>query len=197
MPLRRRSGRRTERARPAGEPAWTENGAAQPASEPAWTENGAAQPASEPVWSENGAAPPASEPVWTEYDAAEQASAWAHAQNGEAPAPAWPAGGEVFDPNGADALANEVYADELELGGVFTASGWQPAAPDSVPAQEPEPARWQPPDEAPTFVEAAAAPPPGESSGISRTRAGAVVRARHRLLVTTAQRGEALGGEAR
>ena len=142
----------------------------------AWEQNGAVEPAAdEPAWSENGAAALANEPLWTEYDAAEQASDLTYAQNGGAPAPAWSVEGEIFDPNGADALANEVYADELELGGVFTASGWQPAAAESVPAQEAEPEHWRPPDEAPTFVEHAAAPARGESSGISRTRAGAVV----------------------
>ncbi len=158
--------------------AWEQNGAVEPAAgEPVWSENGAVErTAGEPVWSENGAEQPVSEVMWTEYDAAEQASELtARAPNGAAPAPAWSVEGESFDPNGADALANEVYADELELGGVFTASGWQPAPAESVPAQQAEPEHWQPPDEAPTFVDAAATPAQGEYSGISRTRAGAVV----------------------
>jgi signal peptidase I len=157
-------------------PSWRQNGVVEPAGgEPVWSENGAAAPASEPLWSENGAAAPASEPLWTEYDAAEQASDLTYARNGAAPPPASSVEGEMFEPNGAGALANEVYADELELGGVFTASGWQPAAAESVPAQAAEPEHRQPPDEAPTFVEPAAAPARGEPSGISRTRAGAVV----------------------
>ena len=92
-----------------------------------------------------------------------------------APAPAWPVEGESFDPSATDALASQVYADELELGGVFTASGAQPAPAENVPAEEAEPERWPTPDETPTFVqEAGSARAPGESSGISRTRAGAV-----------------------
>ncbi|MCW3018903.1 MAG: hypothetical protein JWN10_1211 [Solirubrobacterales bacterium] len=171
---------------PANEPTLAENEAALPANEPVWTESGAAQPANEPVWTENGAAQPANDPVWTEYGAAEQASELAWAQNGAEPAPAptaepepepaWPVEGEILDPSAADALANEVYADELELGGVFTASGAQPAPAENVPAEEAERERWQAPDEAPTFVqEAGTTRAPGESSGVSRTRAGAVV----------------------
>ncbi len=99
-----------------------------------------------------------------------------YSQNGDAPEPTWPIEGEIFDPSGADALANQVYADELELGGVFTASGGQPAPAENLPAEEAEREHQQPPDEAPTFVQdPAPAPTPGEYSGISRTRAGAVV----------------------
>ncbi len=69
----------------AGEPVWTDNGAAAPASEPVWTENGAAPPPNEPVWTENGAAPPPSEPVWTENGAALPPSEPVWTENGAAP----------------------------------------------------------------------------------------------------------------
>jgi hypothetical protein len=166
----------------------TRNGAADPVTgepvyEPTWTVNGAAQPTAEPMYEPtsmgNGAAQRASDPVnravWTEFGAAEQASELTSAQNGSDPAQEWPGATEIFDPTAADALANEVYADELELGGVFTASG-PPAAPvQNIPAEEAEPERWQAPDEAPTFVHEAPTPRgPSESGGVSRTRAGAV-----------------------
>ncbi len=157
-------------------PGWTEGDTAElpvvAAAPPSWdaasqprTQNGAGQRASDPV----------NKAVWTELGAAEQASELTPAQNGADPAQAWPGAGEAFDSSAADALANEVYADELELGGLFTASGAQPAPVENVPAEEAERQRWQAPDEAPTFVqEAGTARAPGESSGVSRTRAGAV-----------------------
>jgi signal peptidase I len=157
-------------------PGWTEGDTAElpivAAVPPSWdaasqprTQNGAGQRASDPV----------NRAVWTELGAAEQAGELTSAQNGADPAQAWLGAGEAFDSSAADALANEVYADELELGGVFTASGPQPAPVESLPAEQAEPERWQAPDEAPTFVhEAGTASAPGESGGVSRTRAGAV-----------------------
>jgi signal peptidase I len=180
-------------AEPAGEPAWAHNGAAEAAGEPAWSQNGADEPAIEAAWSENGAAERVMEPVWTtepvwsEYGAGEQAGESLWAENREAAA--WPVEGETIQSSEpyapveretiqaseSDALANQVYADELQLGGVFTASGAQPAPLESAVPQQPEPQPWPPPEEAPTFVqEPGAARAPGESSGISRTRAGAV-----------------------
>jgi signal peptidase I len=169
-------------------PAWEQDAQATPA--PAWAEGDTVElpvvtavplswdAASQPR-TQNGAARRASDPVnravWTEFGAAEQASESTSAQNGSDPAQEWPGAREIFDPTAADALANEVYADELELGGVFTASGPQPAPVENVPAEEAEPERWQAPDEAPTFVQEAATPRgPSESGGVSRTRAGAV-----------------------
>ncbi len=157
-------------------PGWTEGDTAElpivAAVAPSWdavspprTQNGAARRASDPV----------NRAVWTELGAAEQASELTSAQNGADPAQVWPGAGEAFDSSAADALANEVYADELELGGVFTASGPQPAPAEKVPAEQAEPERWQAPAEAPTFVgEAGPARAPSESGGVSRTRAGAV-----------------------
>ncbi len=173
-------------AQPTPAPAWAN---AQPTPAPAWAEGDTAElaivAASAPSWdatsqprTHNGG----EELVWTEFGAAEQASELTPRQNGAAPAhapapaPVWPVAEETVGPYAADALANEVYADELELGGVFTASGPQPAPAASAAAEQAEPEVWQAPDEAPTFVqEAGSVRPPGDSSGVSRTRAGAVV----------------------
>jgi signal peptidase I len=155
------------------EPAWAEGVTAElpvvAPVPPSW------QAASQPR-TQNGAAETfASEPVWTEFGAAEQASELTSAQNGAAPTPPSPVEQEIFHPSTPDALANEVYADELELGGVFTASSAQPAPVESVQAEDAATEQLQAPDEAPTFVqEAGTAGVPSESSGISRTRAGAV-----------------------
>jgi hypothetical protein len=173
-------------AQPTPAPAWAN---AQPTPAPAWAEGDTAElaivAASAPSW--DAASQPRThnggqEPVWTEFGAAEQASELTPRQNGvapapaPAPAPAWPVADAAVGPYAADALANEVYADELELGGVFTASGPQPAPAASAAAEQAEPEVWQAPDEAPTFVqEAGTVRAPGESSGVSRTRAGAVV----------------------
>jgi signal peptidase I len=128
-------------------PAWEQRAQATPAT--TWADGDTAElpvvTASASSWDDPNGE---EEPVWTEFGAAEQAS---------------------------ESLANEVYADELELGGVFTASGPQPTPADSAAAEQAEPEVWQAPDEAPTFVqEAGSASAPSEPSGVSRTRAGAV-----------------------
>ncbi len=156
-----------ERQSPA--PSWAEAPTTELAAVPAWTadttadtEPAAAQWAQSglpPAWSESAAEEPAVAQTWAESAAEEPA-----------PAPAWEESYEVYAP-----LANEVYTDELELGEVFRASGTQPAPPESVAPEEAAPEGWQTEEDPDTVVlERTTERAPGERSGVSRTRAGAV-----------------------
>ena len=138
------------------EPAWTENGQA---GERVWTENGhLAEPActqnglaGEPAWPQNGQA---GEPAWTEN---RQTDEPARPQNGQVADPVMAADRQVLAP-----AWSQVYADELDLGEVLTASAAQPA-PERSPS-DPAGVAWDlaaengwagTHDEADTFVLAA------------------------------------------
>jgi signal peptidase I len=152
-------------------PAWS---AEQQSSPPSWEESPTAELAAVPAWTAD-AEPAAIAPVWAESVAEEPAPAPAWEESYEVYAPAWAGEGERFDASASDVLASEVYADELELGGVFRVSGSQPAAPESLAAEEAAPEVWQPEEEPATVVlEPRTARAPGKPGGISPTRAGAV-----------------------
>jgi hypothetical protein len=78
-------------------------------------------------------------------------------QEGHPNAPAWLENDQVLEPSTSELLVREVYADELELGGVFAAST-PPPAPDSF-ATDPATASslaantWAVPDDAHAFVQ--------------------------------------------
>jgi signal peptidase I len=162
-----------ERLSPA--PSWAEAPTTELAAVPAWTADTTAdtEPAATqwaqnglpPAWSESAAEEPAVAQTWAESAAEEPAVAqtWAESAAEEpAVAPAW-----------EESYA--VYADELELGGVFRASGTQPAPPESVAPEETAPEGWQTEEEPDTVVlERSTGRAPSEPGGVSRTRAGAV-----------------------
>jgi signal peptidase I len=163
---------------------WAQNGRAptsaesvpqDPAVAPTWPESAAETPAVAPTWPESAAETPAVAPTWPESAAEEPAPAPAWEESYEVYAPAWAGEGDGFDASASNVPASEVYADELELGGVFRASGTQPPAPESVTPEEPAPEVWQPEEEPATVVlEPSTEHAPSERGGVSRTRAGAV-----------------------
>ncbi len=122
---------------------------------PVWPANGEVVEPAWPVEDETAV------PAWPQ-DGEPGAPAWAH--NGQIADPIWTENDQVLEPSvfddqvgEADRLVGEVYADELELGGVFATSAAQPAGDSLAPDQAAENSQaadgWAVPFDADTFVQ--------------------------------------------